>query len=144
VLYNHPNTGDHSVVGPATGINYGYRCGGDKFLVHKEDINLMPQLFMPVGGSIGSVQAPRPQVIAPPPPEPVKVSAPEMKKFNIHSVPGITDEIASELILNGYESEEKFFTLTEEDLKKIDKMSPTRIRIVTSFINAYHENGKNG
>lgn len=47
-LYNHPNTGDHPVVGSSTGMNYGYRAGGNTFLVHKADIASMPDLFIPV------------------------------------------------------------------------------------------------
>lgn len=45
VVYTSGNIGQHKVVGPATGINYGYRGGGERFLVHRADIALMPNLF---------------------------------------------------------------------------------------------------
>lgn len=67
VTYQHPNRGQHTVVGQAlfrnrvngvhmvrdrTGhgwrIHYGFRGGGDKFLAHVEDIRIAPHLFVPV------------------------------------------------------------------------------------------------
>lgn len=44
-VYTHPNIGMHPVVGPATGTNYGYHGGGDKFLVHVKDIAAQPHYF---------------------------------------------------------------------------------------------------
>jgi glycosyltransferase involved in cell wall biosynthesis len=43
--YTHPNTGLHSVVGGHTGIKYGYRGGGEVFLVHRDDIQAQTHLF---------------------------------------------------------------------------------------------------
>lgn len=48
VLYDHPNVGMHPVVGPATGIAYGYRSGGEQFLVNKKDIASKPDIFKPI------------------------------------------------------------------------------------------------
>ncbi|NPU89985.1 MAG: glycosyltransferase [Fervidobacterium sp.] len=47
-LYNSINKGIHPVVGGGTGTRYGYRAGGDKFLVHKSDISARPDLFIPI------------------------------------------------------------------------------------------------
>ena len=67
--YSNPNVGDHTVVGPHgfpekllggvpmvprsdSGrklwyINYGYRAGGDRFLVHRQDLAGGPNMFVP-------------------------------------------------------------------------------------------------
>jgi glycosyltransferase involved in cell wall biosynthesis/predicted flap endonuclease-1-like 5' DNA nuclease len=43
--YTHPNTGNHPVVGGATGISYGYHSGGERFLVHHADAEARPDHF---------------------------------------------------------------------------------------------------
>jgi glycosyltransferase involved in cell wall biosynthesis len=48
VLYTSKNIGNHPVVGAATGIEYGYRYGGQRMLVHKDDIAVSPHLFKPI------------------------------------------------------------------------------------------------
>ncbi len=63
VDYTSKNIGTHTVVGAASKIDYGYRQGGDRFLVHKSDIKVSPHLFKP----IEPVQKakPKPEVPAP-------------------------------------------------------------------------------
>lgn len=104
-VYTHPNKGDHACSGvhvfqqqipglpmqrsgAGWTMSYGYRCQGDKFLVHKKDVEGAPHWFKPTNKSEGVVNvararsAPR-QAPAPPPvpaarPEPtVAVSRPE-------------------------------------------------------------------
>jgi hypothetical protein len=48
VTYASPNRGSHRVIGPQTQTNYGYRSGGDRFYVHKDDIKAAPHLFIPI------------------------------------------------------------------------------------------------
>lgn len=73
--YLHPNIGEHTVVGTATGTKYGFRGGGDIFLVHREDVAAQPHLFAPVE------QKPTPVPVAarqaPPPPQPVMATVTE-------------------------------------------------------------------
>ena len=65
-LYTSANQGQHPVVGGETKIRYGYRAGGDIFLVHARDIAVQPHLFLP---------APEPVVEPPtPPPAPTALS----------------------------------------------------------------------
>ena len=45
VKYLHPNRGNHHVIGSSTKTKYGYRAGGNVFLVHIDDINAQPHLF---------------------------------------------------------------------------------------------------
>ena len=46
INYNHPNRGQHRVIGPSTGTDYAYHAGGDMFLVHKNDMAAMPAVFI--------------------------------------------------------------------------------------------------
>lgn len=46
IHYDHPNKGQHKVIGASTHMDYGYRAGGDEFLVHKNDIALQPNIFV--------------------------------------------------------------------------------------------------
>jgi glycosyltransferase involved in cell wall biosynthesis len=62
VRYLSPNKGSHSVIGPSKQY-YGYRSGGDTFLVKKEDIALAPHLFSAIEGAVGNVQGPPKEVI---------------------------------------------------------------------------------
>lgn len=48
VLYTSKNVGNHPVVGAATRIQYGYHQGGQRMLVHKDDIAISPHLFKPI------------------------------------------------------------------------------------------------
>jgi glycosyltransferase involved in cell wall biosynthesis len=64
--YVHPNQGVHGVIGVATRTNYGYRGGGETFLVHRDDVAAQPHLFQPLE-IVPVATAP-----AAPPPEPVK------------------------------------------------------------------------
>lgn len=89
ILYAHPNQGQHSVIGyaaftaPLPGvnmlhrggeyfINYGYRQGGEIFLVHRADVVLSPDLFQ----ILPAVAKDQPLPVAPPAPEPVIAPSP--------------------------------------------------------------------
>jgi glycosyltransferase involved in cell wall biosynthesis len=65
VLYAHPNRGQHVVVGGVTKTKYGYRAGGDTFLVHKDDIKSQPHLFQPIEARPVAPSATPQPVIAP-------------------------------------------------------------------------------
>lgn len=45
--YNHPNRGEHRVVGVVSHTDYGYHGGGEIFYVWKQDIAPQPGLFIP-------------------------------------------------------------------------------------------------
>ena len=64
VEYLSGNTGEHSVVGIVTKINYGYHRGGEILPnVHRKDVEASPRLFRPVAASTP---------VAPPPAAPPK------------------------------------------------------------------------
>lgn len=68
--YTHPNIGEHPVIGTETRTKYGFRGGGEIFLVHKKDAAAQPHLF----SVIDSKPTPVPEQarVEPPPPEPVQ------------------------------------------------------------------------
>lgn len=70
VDYLSLNTGEHGVVGMSTRTNYGYRKGGDKFIVHVDDIAIQPHLFKLVASN---PDAPAPVLAPPPVPIPITV-----------------------------------------------------------------------
>ena len=59
-VYTHPNMGEHNVFGATTRINYGYRSGGDTFLVHVSDIASAPHLFKPIKGEVAEPEPIKP------------------------------------------------------------------------------------
>lgn len=108
VQYTHPNLGVHGVVGANTKTNYGYRSGGEQFLVHKADIAAQPQFYRPI---TSPVFAHRPTTIveSPPPPPVLKAEPPLVAKPMVteleesHPVPQdiqrqITDELDLQLL----------------------------------------------
>lgn len=74
--YLSANRGQHPVIGASTKRNYQYRAGGEKFLVHKDDIAAQPHLFMPVEAvEKMKVEAPKVEREPVPVPEPVQKPA---------------------------------------------------------------------
>lgn len=63
VRYNSANIAPHPIYGAVTGTFYGYRAGGDIFLVHKSDVASFPDLFIAVEQA---APAPRPEPAPPP------------------------------------------------------------------------------
>jgi glycosyltransferase involved in cell wall biosynthesis len=92
-VYEHPNRGRHQVTGGAMfdhrfegfnmiprsptawSINYGYRAKGDRFLVHREDMNAQPHLYVPVQER-RAVAMPQPQRVPLEPPKPMPTGVP--------------------------------------------------------------------
>lgn len=132
-IYKHPNRGQHPIIGQAVfrdrvdgihmignrdgwRIHYGFRAGGDKFLVHIEDIRIAPHLFDPIQENIP---------VAPPPqlPEPIPLEGPEVvidfndgppkridmkglieKQFDLQKLAGVTPKIAEQMKSRGVKS----------------------------------------
>lgn len=69
--YTKPGSEAGRTIGAVSGLDYGYRAGGEEFLVHKQDVfdqrgNLMaPAQFTPV---LVQSQGPKVERAAPPPP----------------------------------------------------------------------------
>lgn len=83
VRYTHPNRGQHPVVGHATGRKYHYHAGGEKFLVHRDDVAAAPNLFQPVEEVRARERVSHRQTApAPPPPPPGSNGEPEPASFD--------------------------------------------------------------
>jgi hypothetical protein len=75
--YIHPNIGQHPVIGVETKIRYGFRGGGEIFLVHKKDLTAQPHLFSVIDTAPTPIE-PTPVEVPPAPtvlPDPVPVPA---------------------------------------------------------------------
>jgi glycosyltransferase involved in cell wall biosynthesis len=152
--YMHMNRGQHSVVGASTGIKYGYRGGGDIFLVHKNDIAVQPHLFRAVRSAPEQTSIPRP-------PEPSPIVEPEIveveeqktteeiflgpeaeedvpeieevieqEKFDLQTIPGVTPAIADALAEMGGVNPREIIKLGVNKIKKIKGVGPTRAFLI--------------
>lgn len=116
VQYISPNKGQHGVKGMHTGTFYGYRGGGEKFLVNRQDIALQPHLFVEIDKApITPVEVIR----ATPPPQRIVEEAPVVEEPEVYPpydsemdfqvLPGVTPVIANRMVKAGFR--------TAEDLK---------------------------
>lgn len=129
-VYKHPNRGQHPVIGQALfrdrvdGINmiandrgwrihYGFRGGGEKFLVHIEDVRIAGHLFEPMqealpAAPISQLSEPIPVVIdlsEGPPPAPKRIDmAGIMEPFDLQKLSGVTAKIAEQMNERGVRS----------------------------------------
>lgn len=136
VHYEHPNLGQHRVVGTATRIDYGYRGGGETFYVDRRDIAGQPSIFRPVPDKPPLESTP----IAPPeaPQALAEVDAADPNSLDL--VPGITPAIATQLNLMGYynlndllgKGENKMIELA--DLVKMRGLGPSRASLIMEFL----------
>lgn len=74
IRYDHPNRGEHAVYGPQSHTFYGYRAGGESFLVQRADMEARRDWFVEINES---VPVPTPQPV--PPPKPVRVEIPHIE-----------------------------------------------------------------
>lgn len=122
VEYTHPSRGSHMVVGPATRTRYGYRSGGEKFLVHRDDIRVQPDFFRPVEPKPVAT-APEPAPEPPPEPSPLGpiVEEPEPPK-PIHAPLvelGITDSQLTTLLDGGFETIDQIVEASMDELTAV-------------------------
>jgi hypothetical protein len=102
VDYLHPNRGQHRVMGGATGIDYNYRSGGDRFLVHRLDVAATPHLYRVVEHTATPVQgpgvAPTPVSLASTPTEQEMANSAE---YDLQGIAGISPSIQHQLNASG-------------------------------------------
>ena len=133
-IYQHPNRGDHKVTGPSTGTQYGYRGGGTRFYVHKNDIALAPHLFVPITVVAEKKAEPPPP---PPPPPPREYNHPEEDKvevFDLQGLPGVTPQIAMGLNAMGAHSPEDVLELGITGLSRIKGIGEKRAEAIIAYI----------
>lgn len=169
--YLSPNRGKHQVTGHALfgqpipgwrmirrspeswSIDYGYRGGGAKFLVHRDDVESQPGLFVPVETQRVLNVPEEAKVIEPPKAlseelgevrvvEDVQpnaagvvdsiLSAPtdQPRAFDLQTLPGVNSAIARLLIADGIDSKEKLLELGVgglQDYRGVGKVKAQRI-----------------
>ena len=104
--YMSPNRGLHGVRGGATRTYYGYRGGGDEFLVHKADIAAQPHMFMPIRKRI---EVPG-QSVTPPPPTMTEEAKELPSFFDLQALPGITPALERRMLDSGFDSRDKILS----------------------------------
>lgn len=113
--YNSSNYGQHPVTGTGTGTRYGYRSGGEEFLVHVDDISAQPHLFHPVRQEREVVVAP---AKPPRPPEPELLDDPKVDAINPR--PTTPEPEADEVLAAIREQEEAQASRTPLDLSLLN------------------------
>lgn len=167
--YLHRNTGQHLVYGgtifrtPLDGvpmlhrsngwqIKYGYRGGGEQFLVHRSDVKAASNLFrvVPQGP-----KAPEPERVAPPPPPSIApppqratVPAPRAPQpvaddeppslspdpFDLQKLPGVGGELAAQLREAGVATREDIVAIGVEGLKQFKGVGDHKAKIILGAI----------
>lgn len=141
VRYDHPNRGDHRVVGPASRIDYGYRAGGDIFLVHKDDVKASPHLFTVIEVERGKVQAPIEEKVATPEPTPLTKGESEViheagesiAVLDPQSLPGVTPTVAKEMENAGINSLEKILKMGVDGLLGVKGIGKARAELIYNY-----------
>lgn len=131
VIYTHPNRGDHMVSRQPSGIDYGMRAGGDRFLVHIKDVEGSPHLFRKITDVVSGVNVPK-QVVKEIVEDPVDLSqtlgeekmsallsklmgrdnmsevpkelSSTVEKFDLQRLAGVTANIAEQLMQAGIDT----------------------------------------
>lgn len=136
IYYNHPNKGQHKVVGYVTRTNYGYRAGGDKFYVNRKDIAAQPNLFQFIEQTVNIPVEVKPV----PPPEAVKevvMNIMEIEGIPLDTVPGITPSIRAQLNASGVHSLEELIDFGEEGLISLKGVGKSRATTIYAFAKDY-------
>jgi glycosyltransferase involved in cell wall biosynthesis len=147
--YDHPNKGQHKVVGYVTRTNYGYRAGGDRFYVNRKDIAAQPNIFKIIEENV--VVPEEAPIIPPPPPEiqpevPINTSTTEesvnimeIEGISLEKVPGITPNIRTQLNASGVHSLEELIEFGEEGLFSLKGIGKVRATTIYGFAKDYLE-----
>jgi glycosyltransferase involved in cell wall biosynthesis len=142
IHYEHPNIGQHKVVGTVTGTNYGYRGGGERFYVNRKDISAQPNLFKIIEEH---VVMPKVEIKSVPPPPPLQdipaeitsLNIMDVKEISLDIVPGITPNIRTQLNAEGVYSVKELIDFGEEKLLTIKGVGDKRATTIYSFAKDY-------
>ena len=152
--YLSPNKGQHPVTGGVTKRKYGYRAGGDEFLVEKDDINGQPHLFQAIEGLVqvpvivrDAPSKPRPITESVPPREASWLSQPidegpeeiDDPLIKLQMVPGITKEIAEQMYADGVKDGDDILMLGEEKMLSYRGIGKAKYLLITQAIEKLRE-----
>jgi hypothetical protein len=160
VEYLHPNKGTHGVsgqfkfpnmldvagmrlgmrsVGDGFIIDYGFRQGGETFLVHKRDAEVS-HLFHEVQPAGGGVFAPPPRPTdSTPAPEIIvreaRVPIAQLDELDLQLLPGISNVNARQLEADGITTKSQVLELGVDGLKQYKGIGETRAKAIIDAIN---------
>jgi len=130
IRYLHPNRGLHNVRGNF-GRDYGYRGGGEMFLVERRDALAAPHLFDIVERPVAE-RVPEKKVDVQPPPDLLEVKAAlgdeaEVPlEFDFQTLPGVNADIAAEMKASGLSTREDVLALGEQGLLQYKYIGPAK------------------
>lgn len=142
-LYDSPNRGDHRVIGPTTRTDYGYRNGGSRFYVYKQDIAAQPDLFKPIKIEQESVEkevedTPPPvrvesaPVVEQPISEPI-TEQPTSVEDDFQTIPGISAIHTQMLNAAGVHTFDELIAFGADNLVKLKGIGEKRAELVIEF-----------
>jgi glycosyltransferase involved in cell wall biosynthesis len=166
--YIHPNKGKHQVTGGFVfqdrlpnvkmvnrgngwSINYGQHGGGERFLVHRADVQVQQHLFRIVQAEIKETA---PEVKKEPTPEPTLIAAdvdnsdfvgavgdgpivallPEEKSFDLQMLPGIGNKLAEQLENDGIKTAKDVKALGVDGLSAYRGVGKTKAALILRTI----------
>lgn len=144
--YASRNTGQHKVVGASTRTVYGYRSGGDIFLVHRDDIAVQQDLFLPIEGEIRQLSEDEENIVYAEDLEaPVEVKSDDKKAGKQrysksseitalveHDVPM---KVVESLMVSGYMTVGEVKNATDTELLLIRGITKTKLRLIRNAVN---------
>jgi predicted flap endonuclease-1-like 5' DNA nuclease len=161
VEYTHPNRGQHRVIGAVTKTAYGFRGGGERFLVHKDDVAAQPQYYRPIQAVAAKVALPTYIQDTPPPPpvlkptEPVQAVLPKASlaelldhpvdartqedmlaesAFDLQLLPGITPSIEVGLKQHGLSTPQAIIAAGVQGLERVKYVGETKARMIYEYV----------
>lgn len=145
VKYLSLNKGKHGVVGASTHKKYGYRRGGDVFLVHREDVALQPHLYEEVRQAGHNIVTSPPS--APPPPQPIaefdyekyieQVRTKFEREIDPQTLPGVTPVVATRMRNSGLVTKESILSLGEDGLQQaVSGIGAAKAKMIIEYLNA--------
>lgn len=161
ITYMHRNRGQHAVYGSATGTFYGYRAGGQKFLVHVSDQQAQPTLFaaVPQTPTQPKITYQEPKQVTPAPtpiakaPEPTKtVTAVEespdvdpekvlagevdniIKPLDLQTIPGVTPAVSRALAAAKLDTKEAILAAGVDGLIEVRGIAEARANAIISYL----------
>lgn len=156
IQYMHQNKGSHPVIGAVTRTHYGYRRGGDIFLMHRSDIEAQPHLFVEQEDMV--LNAPKVERTTPPP-TPVKqppkveekpvaineepdeaqlVAIDDAKTradiINPQLLPGVSPTIAKDMEVAGLKTYQAIIDAGMSGLTKINGLGPAKAGGILKYV----------
>ncbi len=136
VVYTSRNRGNHRVIGADSRKDYGYRVGGERFLVFKDDMRAQPHLFMEVRLQQDAMQHQDASVKPPPPPRETGEGSEKVvvEVFSLGSLPGVSVDIVHQMEANGIRTREDVMALGAKGLMEYKGIAESRADLIMKLL----------